>query len=43
MVVAVAAGIRLIYELLEPVMLYLPVGLIVFALLRLASWWRGRW
>jgi hypothetical protein len=41
--VAVAAGIRLVFELLEPVWPYLLVGLIVFAVVRLASWYRGRW
>jgi hypothetical protein len=42
-VVAVAVGIRLIFELLEPVMPYLLAGLIVFAIARLVSWYRGRW
>jgi hypothetical protein len=41
--VAVAAAIRLTYELLEPVGLYLLAVLIVFAVIRLVSWYRGRW
>jgi hypothetical protein len=42
-IVAIAAGIRLIFELLAPVMPYLLVGLIVFTVFRLVSWYRGRW
>lgn len=43
MIVAVAAGIRLIFWLLEPVWPYLLGGLIVFTVIRLVSWYRGRW
>jgi hypothetical protein len=42
-IVLVAAGIRLTIELLEPVWPYLLAGLLVFTVLRLASWYRGRW
>lgn len=42
-IVAVAVGIRLIVWLLEPVLPYLLVALIVFTLIRLGRWYRGRW
>ena len=42
-IVMVAAGIRLVFELLEPVVPYLAVGLVGFTGLRLVSWYRGRW
>jgi hypothetical protein len=42
-IVAVAAGIRLVYELLAPVWPYLLVGLIAFAIVRLVGWYRNRW
>ena len=42
-IVAVAVGIRLIFELVEPVVPYLLAGLIAFAVFRLVSWYRGRW
>jgi hypothetical protein len=42
-IIAVAAGIRLVYELLAPVAPYLLAGLIVFALVRIVSWYRGWW
>ncbi len=42
-IVAVAAGIRLTYWLLLPVMPYLLAGLIVFTVFKLVSWWRSRW
>jgi hypothetical protein len=42
-IVMVAAGIRLIYWLLVPVAPYLLAALIVFAVIRLVSWYRGRW
>jgi len=41
--VLVAAGIRLIYVLLAPVVPYLLAGLVVFTLVRLVGWYRGRW
>lgn len=41
--IAVAAGIRLIYWLLTPVMPYLIAGLILFTVFKLVSWYRGRW
>jgi hypothetical protein len=42
-VVAVAVGIQLIFELLEPVAVWLLVALVVFTVVRLVSWYRGRW
>jgi hypothetical protein len=42
-IVAVAAGIRLTFELLEPVWPYLLAALIVFAAFRISRWYRGRW
>lgn len=42
-IIAIAAGIRLIYELLEPVLLYLLAGLVLFAVIRFVRWHRGRW
>ncbi len=42
-VVMVAAGIRLVYELLAPVAPYLLAALILFAVVRLVGWYRGRW
>jgi hypothetical protein len=41
--VAIAVGIRLIFELLEPVWPYLMAALIVFTIMRIVSWYRGRW
>jgi predicted PurR-regulated permease PerM len=41
--VAVAAGIRVIFWLLTPVMPYLAASLICFAVFRLARWCRNRW
>lgn len=42
-IVMVAAGIRLIFELLAPVVPYLLAALVVFTILRLTNWYRGRW
>ncbi|HZQ64974.1 MAG TPA: hypothetical protein VFA66_07095 [Gaiellaceae bacterium] len=42
-IIAIAAGIRLTYELLKPVAPYLLAGLIVFAVIRIVSWYRNRW
>lgn len=42
-VVMFAAGIRLVFELLAPVALYLLGGLVVCAVVRGISWYRGRW
>lgn len=42
-IVLVAAGIRLAIALLEPVWPYLLAALLVFAFIRLAGWYRGRW
>lgn len=42
-VVLVAAGIRVIYELLLPVAPYLLAVLVAFTVIRLLSWYRGRW
>jgi hypothetical protein len=41
--VAFAAGIRMIFWLLEPVVPYLIALLIAFAVFRLSNWYRGRW
>jgi hypothetical protein len=41
--VMIAAGIRLIFELLAPVWPYLLAALILFSLGRLVTWHRGRW
>lgn len=42
-IVLVAAGIRLTFELLEPVWPYLLAVLVVFAVVRFVRWYRGRW
>jgi hypothetical protein len=42
-IVAVAVAIRLIYELLLPVLPALLVIVVVVAIVRLAGWYRGRW
>jgi hypothetical protein len=42
-VIAVAAGIRLIFWLLEPIALWLLIALVAFAAFRIARWYRGRW
>lgn len=42
-IVVVAAGIRVIYELLLPVAPYLLACLVVFTVIRVARWYRGRW
>jgi hypothetical protein len=42
-IVAIAAGIRLIFWLLAPVMPYLIAGLIGFAIFKLVDWYRNRW
>lgn len=42
-IVMVAVGIRLVFWLLAPVWPYLLGALLVFAVLRLAAWYRGRW
>jgi hypothetical protein len=42
-IVATAAAIRLLFELLAPVALYLLGGLIVCALVRLVGRYRRRW
>lgn len=43
MVVVVAAGIRIVYELLRPVWPYLLAAVVVFTVLRLVGWYRDRW
>lgn len=43
MVVLVAAGIRVVFELLKPLWPYLLAALVVFTALRVVSWYRGRW
>lgn len=42
-ILMIAAGIRLIFELLEPVWLYLVAALIVIAGFQLWRWYVGRW
>jgi len=42
-IVSVAAGIRLAIALLEPVWPFLLAALLVFGVIRLAGWYRGRW
>jgi hypothetical protein len=42
-IVMVAVGIRLAYELVEPVVPYLLAAVIVVALIRLSHWYHGRW
>lgn len=42
-IVLIAAGIRLTFELLEPVWPYLLAALVLLAVIRLSWWWRGRW
>ena len=42
-IVAVAAAIRLTFELLRPVLPLLVVAMVVLAVVRAVSWWRGRW
>lgn len=42
-IVLVAAGIRVIYELLLPVAPYLLACLVVFTVIRVARWYHGRW
>lgn len=41
--VLVAAGIRLVYELLLPVLPVLVVGIAVIVIWRLVRWYRERW
>jgi hypothetical protein len=41
--IAIAAGIRLIFELLFPVMPYLLGGIIVFGIYRVVRWYRELW
>lgn len=42
-IVLVAAGIRLTFELLEPVWPYLLAVLVGFLVGRIVGWWRNRW
>jgi hypothetical protein len=42
-IVAIAVAIRVIFELIAPVLPYLVVGLIVFTVVRVVNWYRGRW
>jgi hypothetical protein len=42
-IVAIAVAIRLVVELLRPVLPVLVVATVVFAVVRMVSWWRGRW
>lgn len=42
-IVLIAAGIRLTFELLKPVWPYLFAALVAIAVVRTVSWWRRRW
>ena len=42
-IVATVVAIRVIVELLRPVLPVLVVGVVVFGIVRAVSWWRGRW
>jgi hypothetical protein len=42
-IVLIAVGARLVFELVKPVWPYLLTVLIVLAVAKAASWWRGRW
>jgi hypothetical protein len=42
-IVAIAVGIRITFELLEPVWPYLLAVPIALAVIKASSWWRGRW
>ena len=42
-IVAIAAGIRLVFWLLQPVWPYLLAALLAFTVVRLVWWYRGRW
>ena len=42
-IVATAVAIRLVIELLMPVLPWLIVATVVFAGVRVFGWWRGRW
>jgi uncharacterized membrane protein YoaK (UPF0700 family) len=42
-IVAVAVAIRLVYELLLPVLPALVVIVVLVAIVRLVGWYRGRW
>lgn len=42
-IVLVAAGIRIIFELLCPVLPYLVAALVIFTVIRVVRWYRGRW
>jgi predicted PurR-regulated permease PerM len=41
-IIVVAAGIRLVYELLKPVIPLLIAGVVVFTVIQLARWYRER-
>jgi hypothetical protein len=42
-IVAIAVAIRVIFELLAPVMPYLVALVVLVGIVRLVSWYRGRW
>jgi hypothetical protein len=42
-IIAIAAGIRLIFWLLQPVAPYLIAALIAFTIFKLVTWYRDRW
>jgi hypothetical protein len=42
-IVATVVAIRLVAELLRPVLPVLVVATVVFAIVRVVGWWRGRW
>jgi hypothetical protein len=42
-IVATVVAIRLVVELLRPVLPVLIVATVVFGAVRVVCWWRGRW
>ena len=42
-IVAIAAALRLTWLLIEPVLPALAVAVVAFAVIRVVSWYRGRW
>ena len=42
-IVTVAVGIRVIFWLVAPVFPFLLAGLVIFTVVRIIAWWRGRW
>jgi len=42
-IVATVVAIRLVVELLRPVLPWLVAATVVFGVVRAVGWWRGRW